>query len=67
MRSWPLLPALMAALLSLPAARCPLPAAAQTVTDGDTIKQGGVIYRLWGIDAPELRQAWPDGAVAQFE
>ena len=60
MRSWPLLPALMAALLSLPAA-------AQTVTDGDTIKQGGVIYRLWGIDAPELRQAWPDGAVAQFE
>ena len=53
-----MLPALMAALLSLPAARCPLPAAAQTVTDGDTIKQGGVIYRLWGIDAPELRQAW---------
>ena len=59
MRAWPLLPALMAALLSLPAA-------AQTVTDGDTIKQGGVIYRLWGIDAPEMRQEWPDGAVAQF-
>lgn len=37
------------------------PAFAQTVTDGDTIKQGGVIYRIWGIDAPETKQVCPDG------
>ena len=36
-------------------------AVAQTITDGDTIKQGGVIYRLWGIDAPESQQSCPDG------
>lgn len=35
--------------------------AAQTITDGDTIKQGGVTYRLWGIDAPETKQDCPDG------
>jgi endonuclease YncB( thermonuclease family) len=34
---------------------------AQTVTDGDTLKQGGVPYRLWGIDAPEAKQVCPDG------
>ena len=33
----------------------------QTVTDGDTLKQGGVTYRLWGIDAPEAKQVCPDG------
>jgi endonuclease YncB( thermonuclease family) len=38
-----------------------LPAAAQTITDGDTIKQNGVAYRLWGIDAPERKQDCPDG------
>lgn len=27
------------------------------ITDGDTIKQDGKIYRLWGIDAPEMKQA----------
>jgi len=26
-----------------------LPCAAQTITDGDTLKQNGVTYRLWGI------------------
>ena len=34
---------------------------AQTITDGDTIKQGGVTYPLWGIDAPETKQDCPDG------
>ena len=34
---------------------------AQTITDGDTLKQGGVTYRLWGIDAPEAKQVCPDG------
>jgi endonuclease YncB( thermonuclease family) len=33
----------------------------QTITDGDTLKQGGVTYRLWGIDAPEAKQVCPDG------
>ena len=37
------------------------PCAAQTITDGDTLKQGGVTYRLWGIDAPEAKQVCPDG------
>ena len=35
--------------------------AAAQITDGDTLKQGGVTYRLWGIDAPELAQTCPDG------
>ncbi len=37
------------------------PAGAQSITDGDTLKQGGVTYRLWGIDAPESKQVCPDG------
>ena len=34
---------------------------AQTITDGDTLKLNGTIYRLWGIDAPETKQDCPDG------
>lgn len=34
---------------------------AQTVTDGDTLRLSGTIYRLHGIDAPELSQTCPDG------
>jgi len=41
---------------------------AQTITAGDTLKQNGVTYRLWGIDAPELHQTcvdgWPAGHLA---
>lgn len=44
------------------------PATAQTVTDGDRIHVGGVIYRLWGIDAPQSKQTcengWPAGQEA---
>jgi len=43
-------------------------AAAQvTVTDGDTIHVNGTIYRLWGIDAPEMHQACTDGWPAGIE
>ena len=45
------------ALLALSA----LPAAAQSVTDGDTIKFGSTLVRLYGIDAPEKRQSCDDG------
>jgi endonuclease YncB( thermonuclease family) len=41
--------------------------AAQTVTDGDTIKLNGTTYRLWGIDAPESKQwcgDYPAGIMA---
>ena len=40
-----------------------LPAAAESVraVDGDTIKLNDTTYRLWGIDAPETRQACADG------
>jgi hypothetical protein len=36
-------------------------AAAQTVTDGDTLKEGGITDRPWGIDSPQLLQTCPDG------
>lgn len=42
-------------------------AAAQTITDGDTIKLDGTTYRLWGIDAPEAKQwcgDYPAGVLA---
>lgn len=44
------------------------PAVAQvTVTDGDTLKVDGITYRLWGIDAPEAKQACADGWPAGVE
>ena len=43
------------------------PAAAQIVTDGDTIKLDGIRWRLWGIDAPELHQTCADGWRAGLE
>ena len=46
-----------------------LPATRQTVIDGDTIDLKGTIFRLHGIDAPELRQVcadgWPAGRAAR--
>lgn len=44
-----------------------LPASAQTTIDGDTIEIGGVIYRLWGIDAAESAQSCSDGWRAGIE
>ena len=45
------------------------PAAAESVRaiDGDTIKLNGTTYRLWGIDAAEIRQACADGWEAGLE
>jgi endonuclease YncB( thermonuclease family) len=43
------------------------PVAAQTVTDGDTLKLNGTTYRLLGIDAPKSKQwcgKWPAGPIA---
>ncbi len=44
------------------------PVAGQTTTDGDTIRLGSTVYRLWGIDAPESKQVcsdgWPAGRLA---
>ena len=41
-----------------------VPAASQTVVDGDTIKLNGAIYRLYGIDAAEKEQICADGWAA---
>lgn len=54
-------------LLGMMAAVLCWPAAAQTVTDGDTIKLGGTTYRIFGIDAPEMKQwcgNYPAGVMA---
>jgi hypothetical protein len=44
-----------------------IPAAAQTITDGDTIKLNGTTCRLWGIDAAKKHQACADGWPAGVE
>lgn len=41
-----------------------LPAAAQTIVDGDTIRLEGTTYRLYGIDAAEKEQVCTDGWTA---
>ena len=50
--------------LSFAAIILALPAAAQAVVDGDTIKLKGTTYRLYGIDAAEKEQACLDGWAA---
>ena len=42
-------------------------APARTITDGDTLKQGGITYRLWGIDAPEAKQVCADGWQLEYD
>ncbi|HTR87160.1 MAG TPA: thermonuclease family protein [Reyranella sp.] len=46
-----------------------LPAAGQTVIDGDTLNYKGATLHLWGVDAPELGQScgdgWPAGQIAK--
>jgi len=37
------------------------------VADGDTIVAGAAHFRLWGIEAPDLRQVCPDGWPAGLE
>ena len=51
-------PSAVLALVSLTLAT---PVFAQAAIDGDTIKLDGMTYRLWGIDAPESKQACGDG------
>lgn len=38
-----------------------------TVTDGDTLRQGGTRYRIWGIDAPERDEPGFAAATAAME
>lgn len=57
-----------AILMSLTLLAAPAFAEPARVTDGDTIKLDGTTYRLWGIDAPEMKQicadGWPAGRIA---
>jgi len=50
--------------LTFAAAILALPAAAQTIVDGDTITVKGTTYRLYGIDAAEKEQHCTDGWAA---
>ena len=51
----------MSKVVCLAAMLLGLPTTAQVAVDGDTIKLNGATYRLWGIDAPESKQACSDG------
>jgi endonuclease YncB( thermonuclease family) len=56
-------------VLAVLAALVVTPAAAQTAVDGDTIKLNGTTWRLWGIDAPEMKQVcgdWTAGVAAGY-
>lgn len=57
-----------AILLAIATVAAPALAQSVQVTDGDTLKLNDTTYRLWGIDAPESKQAcaddWPAGQEA---
>ncbi len=44
-----------------------MPAAAQSVVDGDSLELDGATYQLHGIDAPEVGQICSDGWPAGYE
>lgn len=56
------LPARCLLSIVMVAAALALPAHAQTVIDGDTIRTGGITYRLEAFDAPESGQTCDGGA-----
>jgi hypothetical protein len=47
--------------MKLAALTLAVPASAQTVVDGDTIRIGAATFHLWGIDAPDAKQTCSDG------
>src|SRR4051794_19161426 len=67
--NWPTIAAAGCALLFLSAA-APIPSAPiigrTQITDGDTIRIGNVRIRLFGIDAPEMKQSCNDDRGARY-
>lgn len=60
-------------LTTLPVHAQPIAGMVEYVVDGDTLTVAGETVRLWGIDAPELRQtctrtgeSYPCGQVARY-
>ncbi len=62
----PLLVALYSALAAATASAADLTGQPERIHDGDTLRLGGVNVRLWGVDAPELKQECQDRAGASY-